>query len=119
MTREEAQCKPLKEVWEEFKTMTITVNPCKYQSFEWYGWSDLFNMLREVLTERCKSIWDGDGCSSEFSIYIERSASSPKMYIKSHQGTRLDTVETAQNMSAAYAFMAWKLGQIEKGEVSE
>lgn len=110
MTREEAQCKPLHEVWEEFKTMTITGNPCRYQSLEWHGWSDLFDMLRDVLLNRCKKILSIDG-DTLIDIEFGNIVSATFNNVQGTTHRRRDMVATAEDMSAAYGFWAWELKQ--------
>jgi len=68
--------------------------------------------IRAQLIERCKEVHDSDGAAVEFSIYIER-IENGKTLIRAFtdEHSLFLTKESAMNMSAAYAFMAWELEQ--------
>jgi len=96
------------ELWQEFqKLFKIGKRNPLYWSKLW----DKTN-LRAQLLERCKKLHDSDGAAVEFSIYTERiEGGKTLIWAFADEHSLFLTKESAMNMSAAYAFMAWELDQ--------
>jgi len=102
------------ELWGEFEPMAIAGNPCNYQTYEWHQWESAFNSLRSQLLERCKRVFDSnEGNSAAFEI-IPRINRESGIETSNRNYTRFDSIATALEMSAAYAFWAWELFQRQK-----
>jgi len=133
MTDQEARTAPLWEVWDRFNAAVGMIElddqnaPDTTMGGKWgtppgeYGRmaAKMVPMLRGVLLERCKRVDDADGWHTK--LEIEDIDDTPIIVITFHDQSgefcrypRCDTPETARNMSAAYAFMAWELEQRQK-----
>ena len=102
MTEQEARNAPLWEVWKRHWELNILY--CAV-------WNDKERkMLRGVLLEGVEKVKDTYGNYDSFSIAHD--AEGRWIIDIEHCGQdREDDAETARNMSAAYAFMAWELEQ--------
>jgi len=92
------------ELWQEFqKLFKVGKRNPLYWSKVW----DKTN-LRAQLLERCKRVPDQDGdiTTLYLTCHLDRLATEPCGILE-----RVDNIETAREISAAYAFWAWELEQ--------
>jgi hypothetical protein len=114
MTREEAMTKPLHEVWDWFEGIHYHYYP--HPSFtqaeleaQKRAEDSTRAMLREVLLERCKKVYDADEAKD---CFTDIWATQSKFAYSTIIGTqRVDSVDTLRDMGAAYNFWAWELEQ--------
>jgi hypothetical protein len=127
MTEQEAKTLPLWEVWDRFKAALDMIElddpnaPDTTMGGKWgtppgeYGRmaAKMVPVLRSVLLERVEKVKDTYGNYDSFSIGSDAEG-RPLIDIEHRGQDREDDAETARNMSAAYAFMAWELEQRQK-----
>jgi len=132
MTEQEARNAPLWEVWDRFQSALDMIEmddpnaPDTTMGGKWgtppgeYGRmaAKMVAMLRGVLLERCEKVKDTYGNHDSFSLAHDAEGRWI-IDIEHHGQDREDDADTARNMSAAYAFMAWELEQRKevKGEL--